>query len=255
MKKILALMLAVVLTLSLGAVAFAEEVEAENTTPGSTVDNDEDTAYDLGFGDLEAPGSGEPDKPGATYYYTIMDNDEETAVDGMLVSDEIAKHLTVSIKESGDSMIDSYAIVKQNGVYKVKVVTKETYLTDETEATWTITLKRNSRYTVAEATVDIVQQWAEITTVDNDGYGEYVFYASNKEAEEGAKGASYDVYTDDANIEALAVIPSAADYAEIYFEDTMFWYSVRNSSSSTVNVYYETSNQPCPPPTRMLIWR
>ena len=43
-------------------------------------------------------------------------------------------------------MIDSYAIVKQNGVYKVKVVTKETYLTDETEATWTITLKRNSRY-------------------------------------------------------------------------------------------------------------
>ncbi len=46
-----------------------------------------------------------------------------------------------------------------------------------------------------------------------------------------------------ANIEALAVIPSAADYAEIYFEDTMFWYSVRNSSSSTVNVYYETSNQ------------
>ena len=36
MKKILALMLAVVLTLSLGAVAFAEEVGAENTTPGST---------------------------------------------------------------------------------------------------------------------------------------------------------------------------------------------------------------------------
>ena len=127
MKKILALMLAVVLTLSLGAVAFADEVEAPNTTTGTTdVENDEDTAYDLGFGDLEAPGSGEPDKPGATYYYTIMDNDEETAVDGMLVSDEIAKHLTVSIKESGDSMIDSYAIVKQNGVYKVKVVTKET---------------------------------------------------------------------------------------------------------------------------------
>ena len=106
MKKILALMLAVVLTLSLGAVAFADEVEAPNTTTGTTdVENDEDTAYDLGFGDLEAPGSGEPDKPGATYYYTIMDNDEETAVDGMLVSDEIAKHLTVSIKESGDSMI------------------------------------------------------------------------------------------------------------------------------------------------------
>ncbi len=32
MKKFLACVLAVVLTLSLGAVAFAEEVEAENTT-------------------------------------------------------------------------------------------------------------------------------------------------------------------------------------------------------------------------------
>lgn len=175
MKKILALMLAVVLTLSLGAVALRKRLGQKTRLPAAPSTMTKTLHTTWASGDLEAPGSGEPDKPGATYYYTIMDNDEETAVDGMLVSDEIAKHLTVSIKESGDSMIDSYAIVKQNGVYKVKVVTKETYLTDETEATWTITLKRNSRYTVAEATVDIVQQWAEITTVDKDGYGEYVF--------------------------------------------------------------------------------
>ena len=54
MKKFLACVLAVVLTLSLGAVAFAKEVEAENTTAGTTVDNDEDKKYELGFGDLAA---------------------------------------------------------------------------------------------------------------------------------------------------------------------------------------------------------
>ena len=82
-----------------------------------------------------------------------MDENDDS---GMLTDDDIAKHLTVSIKESGDKMIDSSAIVKQNGVYKVKVVTKETYLTDETEATWTITLKKDSKYTVAQVSVDII---------------------------------------------------------------------------------------------------
>lgn len=135
MKKVLALVLSVLMVLSLSVVAFADEVEKPNTTPGTSVDNESPTPrMSLGFGDLGKPEGSEPDKPGATYYYTIMDNDPETAVDGMLVSDEIAKHLTVSIKESGDKMIDSYSIVKQNGVYKVKVVTKETFTTEETEA-------------------------------------------------------------------------------------------------------------------------
>ena len=134
MKKVLALVLSVLMVLSLSVVAFADEVEKPNTTPGTSVDNDPDTSYDLGFGDLGKPEGSEPDKPGATYYYTIMDKNDDS---GMLTSDEIAKHLTVSIKESGDKMIDSYSIVKQNGVYKVKVVTKETFTTEETEATWT----------------------------------------------------------------------------------------------------------------------
>lgn len=254
MKKVLALVLSVLMVLSLSVVAFAKEVEEPETTTGTTgVENDDDTSYDLGFGDLEAGPDAKPDKPGATYYYTIMDNDPETATNGMLTSDEIAKHLTVSIKESGDKMIDSYSIVKQNGVYKVKVVTKETFTTEETEATWTITLKRNKKYTVAEAKVEIAQKWAEIckdgvsgdhSGYEDKGYGEYVFYVDLADAHGGGKeGASYDNYTDDCNVEALAVIPKDADYAEIMFEDTMFWYSVKNSAKTTVNVYFHEDNK------------
>ena len=121
MKKVLALVLSVLMVLSLSVVAFAEEVEAPETTPGTDIDN-ADKKFELGFGDLEKPAAdADPDKPGATYYYTIMDENDES---GMLTDADIAKHLTVSIKEKGDKMIDSYSIVKQNGVYKVKVVTK-----------------------------------------------------------------------------------------------------------------------------------
>ena len=87
MKKFLACVLAVVLTLSLGAVAFAKEVEAENTTAGTTVDNDEDKKYELGFGDLGGEEDATPDKPGAVYYYTIMDENDDS---GMLTDDDIA---------------------------------------------------------------------------------------------------------------------------------------------------------------------
>ena len=55
MKKVLALVLSVLMVLSLSVVAFADEVEKPNTTPGTSVDNDPDTSYDLGFGDLGKP--------------------------------------------------------------------------------------------------------------------------------------------------------------------------------------------------------
>ena len=242
MKKLMALLLALAMTLSLGAVAFAEEVEAENTTAGTDIDNEDDVAYDLGFGDLGAPADAEPDKPGATYYYTILDENDDS---GMLTDDDMAKHLTVSIKESGDSLLEAYAIVKQNGVYKVKVETKETFTTEEDSATWTITLKKDSKYTVAEASVEIAQKWAEICEAgyEDDGYGEYTFTVDLADAHDGYEGASYDNYTDDCNVEALAVIPKDASYAQLYFEGTEFWYSVKNSSKTTVNIYFHTDNK------------
>lgn len=243
MKKVLALVLSVLMVLSLSVVAFAEEVEAELTTPGTSTDVDnEDNKYELGFGDLTAPADAEPDKPGATYYYTIMDENDAS---GMLTDGDIAKHLTVAIKESGDKMIDSYSIVKQNGVYKVKVVTKETFTTDKTSATWTITLKKDKKYTVAEASVEIAQKWAEICEIgyENDRYGEYIFTVDLSDAHGGKEGVSYDNYTDDCNIEALAVIPKGAKYAELYFYGTDFWYSVKNSAKTTVNVYFHTDNK------------
>ena len=111
MKKVLALVLSVLMVLSLSVVAFA----ADGSTPSDTtptpgqagVDNDEDKKYELGFGDLGGEKDATPDKPGAVYYYTIMDENDDS---GMLTDDDIAKHLTVSIKESGDKMIDSYAL-------------------------------------------------------------------------------------------------------------------------------------------------
>lgn len=249
MKKVLALVLSVLMVLSLSVVAFAEDGSTPsdtNTTPGQAgVDSDTNKKFELGFGDLGKEEDATPDKPGATYYYTIMDNNEETSENGMLVDPEIAKHLTVSIKESGDKMIDSYSIVKQNGVYKVKVVTKETYTTDKTKATWTITLKKDKKYKVAEAEVEIAQKWAEICdkNIEKDTYGEYVFDVDLADAHDGNEGASYPNYTDDKNVEALAVIPKDAKYAELYFDGTEFWYSVKNSAKTTANVYFETSNK------------
>ena len=245
MKKVLALVLSVLMVLSLSVVAFAADGSTPsdtNTTPGQVGVDNADKKYDLGFGDLGKENDATPDKPGATYYYTIIDQND---VSKMLTDAEIAKHLTVSIKESGDKMIDSYSIVKQNGVYKVKVVTKETYTTDKTKATWTITLKKDKKYKVAEAEVEIAQKWAEICdkNIVKDTYGEYVFNVDLDDAHTGAEGASYPNYTDDKNVEALAVIPKDAKYAELYFDGTEFWYSVKNSAKTTANVYFETSNK------------
>ena len=110
MKKVLALVLSVLMVLSLSVVAFAADGSTPsdtNTTPGQAGVDNADKKYDLGFGDLGKENDATPDKPGATYYYTIMDQNDASK---MLTDAEIAKHLTVSIKESGDKMIDSYSI-------------------------------------------------------------------------------------------------------------------------------------------------
>ncbi|MDD5919947.1 MAG: hypothetical protein PUC57_01305 [Oscillospiraceae bacterium] len=239
MKKVLALVLSVLMVLSLSVVAFAKEVEAPETTPGTDIDN-ADKKYELGFGDLEKPAAdAAPDKPGATYYYTILD--EENQECGMLTDDEVAKHLSVSIKEKGDKMIKAYSIVKQNGVYKVKVETNTTYTTSKTSADWTITLKRDKKFTVASAVVSIAQQWAEVCDIakDVDAYGEAQIMVDLAEAHDGKEGASYDDYTDDINIEARLVLAKSIKYAEIYFGESPVWYSVKNAAKTTVNVYFD----------------
>lgn len=237
MKKVLALVLSVLMVLSLSVVAFAKEVEKPETATGSEGVISADKKYELGFGDLQAPDAdAAPDKPGATYYYTILDEEDAS---GMLTSDEVAKHLSVSIKEKGDKMIKSYSIVKQNKVYKVKVETNTTYTTSKTSADWTITLKRDKKFTVASAVVSIAQQWAEVCTKDVDAYGEAEVTVDLHDAHDGKEGASYDDYTDDINVEARLVLEKAIKYAEIYFGDTPVWYSVKNVAKTSVNVYFD----------------
>ncbi|MGN0626073.1 MAG: hypothetical protein ACI4I8_07375, partial [Oscillospiraceae bacterium] len=239
MKKVLALVLSVLMVLSLSVVAFAAEVAKPETATGSEGVDNADKTYELGFGDLEKPAAdAAPDKPGATYYYTILDENDDS---GMLTDGEVAKHLSVSIKESGDKMIKAYSIVKQNGVYKVKVETNTTYTTSKTSADWTITLKRDKKFTVASAVVSIAQQWAEVCAgaKDVDAYGEAQVYVDLADAHDGKEGASYDDYTDDINVEARLVLEKAIKYAEIYFGDSPVWYSVKNVAKTTVNVYFD----------------
>lgn len=247
MKKVLALVLSVLMVLSLSVVAFADQGPTpsdEKTTPSAELENDK--KFDLGFGDLEKDDAdASPDKPGATYYYTIFKEDGNMLRADVKDDVEIVKHLSVSIKEKGDKMIDSYCIKKQNGVYKVEVVTKEFYTTEKKSADWTITLKRDKKFTVASAVVSIAQQWAEVCGIskDVDTYGEAEVKVDLAKAHDGKEGASYPKYTDNINVEARLVLEKAIKYAEIYFvnetEVTPVWYSVKNAARTTVNVYFD----------------
>lgn len=241
MKKVLALVLSVLMVLSLSVVAFAAEGPTpsdEKTTPDAELANDK--KFDLGFGDLEKPeADADPDKPGATYYYTIFKEDGSMLGEDKDADADIAKHLSVSIKEKGDKMIDSYSIVKQNGVYKVKVVTKEFYTTEKLSADWTITLKKDKKFTVASAVVTIAQKWVA-KEFDGDKYGEVEVIVDNKVVK-GEEGASYPNYTDDANCWGILTLNKGVKYAEIFFEESPVWYSVKNVAKSSVNVIFDES--------------
>lgn len=239
MKKVLALVLSVLMVLSLSVVAFAAEGPTpsdEKTTPDAELANDK--KFDLGFGDLEAPAAdADPDKPGATYYYTIFKEDGSMLGEGGEADDEIAKHLSVSIKEKGDKMIKAYSIVKQNKVYKVKVETNTTYTTSKTSADWTITLKKDKKFTVASAVVSIAQKWVA-KEFDGDNFGEVEVIVDN-EVVKGEEGASYPNYTDDANCWGILTLTKKAKYAEIFFKGSPVWYSVKNVAKSSVNVIFD----------------
>ena len=159
--------------------------------------------------------------------------------EGEEADDEIAKHLSVSIKEKGDKMIKAYSIVKQNKVYKVKVETNTTYTTSKTSADWTITLKKDKKFTVASAVVSISQQWVEKEFDGNDNnYGEVEVTVNNDVVEDKA-GASYPNYTDDKNCWGILTLTKKVKYAEILFEESPVWYSVKNVAKSSVNVIFD----------------
>ena len=243
MKKVLSIVLAVLMVLSLSAVAFAAEVKAEETTPGSVdVENDENKDYILGFGDLikDPTVDADPDKPGATYYFTILDETDES---GMLTDKEVAKHLSVTIKETGDAMIKDYCIQKHNGVYKVKVTTNAFDSSAVKKATWAIVLKKDKKFTEAKAEFAVKQAWAaaEENHYATDG-DEGIVYVSN---EESAKpGVSYDIYTDDANLCGLYTFDKAYKYVTMYIFDgeeaTPVWFSVKNTHEVKGTVLVDT---------------
>jgi len=264
MKKVLSLVLAVLMVLSLSAVAFAKTVDKYETEAATNdgVTNKTDEKLDLGIGDEGFdPAKKNPDKPGATYYYTLLDENKEMFFVGDEDADEYIEHLSISIKESGDEMIEDYAIVKHNDVYKLKVTTKAYYTVAKKSATWNITGKRNGRLTVLTATVKPVQAWAALgdkhydESVDKDGevYVEVVddCFVTCAECEAGDNcpkahpGDSYNnEYTDDHNLGVVVTLDASEKYFEIFVgtkKDAVVWFSGKNTHKVTGVMMYDTS--------------
>lgn len=285
MKKVLALVLALVLMMSLSVVAFAN------------VAIDPDKEYVLGLNDLGDDFEATPDKPGATYKFTIfvtydlalkndvvdMDNkfnkdiydwalankdpfgdlnavwneddgqwqDEAggevatpkfagTSARYFLVDDDEAKHLSVSLKERGDKIVKATSIIKEKGVYKVKVETNVSYDTKEREIDWTITLKRNKTKTVSETDVVLyTQKWDAVEGTPN----RYDVVSYDVDLAKTTEGSAFnDEITTDENRKALATLAKGT-YNELFFSDSDFWYSVDMKTKATYNFYHNFENK------------
>lgn len=250
MKKIIALILCIVMACLMSTIAFAETVEAMNTTPSATLQDGDKLG--LGIGDLgEEEIKVDPDKPGATYYYTLF-------MDGEMIKDaEVLKHLDLSIKETG-KMVEDYGIVKHNDVYKIKIMTKK-FMTIKTEkSTLTITMKKNNHVKVLEAEVKLVQAWAKLDESHVEAAnGETYIYIPEVCGEdcgaEGCKGdnclvpsgISYEYgYTDDHNLGLVVTLNAADKYFEIYIAETPVWFSGKNTHKVTGVLEVTTSKGP-----------
>jgi len=253
MKKVLSLVLALIMVLSLSAVAFAKTVDEYQTTADNTVEDE--GRVQLGVGDEGSDAAEKnPDKPGATYYFTLLketvdeDGNPEMFYVGVKEDDDYIKHLKVSIKESGDEMMKDYAIVKHNDVYKLKVTTKAYYTVAKKSATWTITGKRNDRLTVLSAKFSPVQAWEALGAehydyVDDE---EYVWVVDNC-APEGCNQKNCvddgceDVHfgdsfvaglTDDHNLGTVVTLKKGVKYFEINVvsgNEYDVWFSGKNT--------------------------
>ena len=247
MKKVLSLVLAVLMVLSLSVVAMAKTVDEYQTTADPIVDDDD--RVQLGVGDAGSDDDEDPDKPGATYYFTLLKADGESMfyVDEE-EDDDYIKHLKVSIKESGDEMMKDYAIVKHNDVYKLKVTTKEYFTVAEKAADWTITGKRNGRLTVLSAEFSPVQAWEDLGDAHYDYVDdeEYVWVVDNC-APEGCNqedcvdDGCEDVHfgdsfvaglTDDHNLGTVVTLEKGVKYFEINVvtgNEYDVWFSGKNA--------------------------
>ncbi|MBQ3241827.1 MAG: hypothetical protein IJA99_02645 [Oscillospiraceae bacterium] len=227
MKKVLSLVLAVLMVLSLSVVAMAKTVDEYQTTAALNDGvNNIDEKLDLGIGDYGSDSvEADPDKPGATYYYTILDEQGE-----MITDAEAIKHLKLTVKETGN-MVEDYAIVKHNGVYKVKVTTKGFMTVAKEKSTLTFTMKKNNILTVLEAKVSLCQAWAALDAyhydrdVDGEVYIEIPEVCGILCAADGCEGDEHEVptgasyeyeYTDDHNLGLVVSLKAADKYFEIY---------------------------------------
>ena len=248
MKKVLSFVLALIMVLSLSAVAFAQTVEATYTPANPSVDDDD--MIHLGIGDTADPDEDvTPDEPGATYYITILVGDDEFVTDE---NKDVLDHLTVSVTEKGDKMLKDYAIVKHNGVYKIKLTTEVFYTVAEKAADWTITMKKDG-LKILSGEFDVCQAWATETDRFDDKYHQLVVFVDNADTNDGDDYLNE--YTDFDNKQAKVVLDDVKvddvvvneiDFAEVRLVGTEvdIWLAAKNTHKVEGIVIYNEAAAP-----------